>query len=337
VGYVYTDLTPAYAELGGLQLMTVLLAVVVFLIHMLLIITNGLGVARGIAHISDFIGKQQQGKGDGSRLSERNLPSSLHRLARLVNVLLERASPPSTRNTSLDDVIAHHAPATAVPEVAELDFGSFAGSGASAGATAATADVSRASPAAKPAGAAAPLAGPPPSAPFLPSTAQPAAPAVAAVAASAPPAAAPAAAAPKPAAMPMDKGSAAILATLEEMTITPLDDDGVGEPEATFHAVEPEAASPTKVNGTLPPVAVRAAAPVANGAPRDAHYQEVFQRFIEVRAECGESTDDLTFDRFLVKLGQSRDAVMSKHVCNDVRFAVYVKNGKAALKATPVK
>lgn len=340
VGYVYTDLTPAYAELGGLQLMTVFLATAVFLIHALLIITDGLGVARGIAHISDFIGKHQQGKADAARLAERNLPSSLHRLARLVNVLLEKGGAPQPRNTSLDDVIAHHAPATAVPEVGELDFGSFAGGASAAPATA--------TPAAKPAPASAPLAGPPSSSiPFPPAT-QPAptttapAPAAAGAAPAEAPVAAPASAsappatavmAAKPATVAMDKSSAAILATLEEMSVVPLDDEGIGEPEATFHQVEAEA-EPTAMNGTP---AAAAATSAANGSSQEKHYRDVFQRFILVRAECGESTDDLTYDRFLVKLGQSRDAVMSKHTCSDVRFAVYVKNGKAALKATPVK
>ena len=34
---------------------------------------------------------------------------------------------------------------------------------------------------------------------------------------------------------------------------------------------------------------------------------------------------------------QSREQIMRQHNCRAVRFHVYVKDGKAALKATPVK
>ncbi|HSI04245.1 MAG TPA: MXAN_5187 C-terminal domain-containing protein, partial [Myxococcota bacterium] len=314
VGYVYTDVTPAFAELGGLQLMTLLLAAVAFAIHALLIVTSGLGMTRGIAAMSDFLGKQQQGLGDGSRLSERNLPSGLHRLARLVNKSLERGSGNtpsivSARHASLDDVIAHHEPAT--PDVSELDFGSFAAPKAEASQfKAPTMEMKR---------------------PPVPSTTAP----------KAETAAAPAD--PAPAAALSDPGSAALLASLEELSESLAGDEGPS------FAAEPSLPAP-KVNGATGK-AIPAPAPVtakadsagpapavtANETPRDTHYREVYQRFVEVRLECGEPTDDLTYDKFTAKLGQSRDAVMSKHACTDVRFQVYVKNGKAALKATPVK
>ena len=48
-------------------------------------------------------------------------------------------------------------------------------------------------------------------------------------------------------------------------------------------------------------------------------------------------SDELTLDKFKDKLRGNKDALMSKHQCRTVRFAVYVKDGRAALKATPIR
>jgi hypothetical protein len=71
--------------------------------------------------------------------------------------------------------------------------------------------------------------------------------------------------------------------------------------------------------------------------PETAHFKDVYEQFIATRRECGESTDELTFDRFLVKLRKNREALIQKYSCRTVRFQVYVKAGKAALKAVPVR
>ena len=42
-------------------------------------------------------------------------------------------------------------------------------------------------------------------------------------------------------------------------------------------------------------------------------------------------------DKFSKKLRKNRKALMDKHGCREVKFQVYIKDGKAALKATPVK
>jgi hypothetical protein len=55
-----------------------------------------------------------------------------------------------------------------------------------------------------------------------------------------------------------------------------------------------------------------------------------------VRDECGEGSDGLTFDRFRVKLEKNKETLVQKYGCRTVRFQVYVKEGKAALKAPPV-
>jgi hypothetical protein len=68
-----------------------------------------------------------------------------------------------------------------------------------------------------------------------------------------------------------------------------------------------------------------------------AHFKQVYERFIEMRRKCGEPTADLAFDRFLIKLTKNRENLMKKYSCRTVRFQVYEKDGKAALKATPVR
>ena len=73
-------------------------------------------------------------------------------------------------------------------------------------------------------------------------------------------------------------------------------------------------------------------------APRvDPYFKQVFEQFVSVKQSCGEPTAGLVFERFAEKLVKNRADLMAKTGCREVRFTVYVKDGKAALKATPVK
>ena len=56
-----------------------------------------------------------------------------------------------------------------------------------------------------------------------------------------------------------------------------------------------------------------------------------------MKKSCNEPTSGLTYEKFAEKLVKNRDDLMAKTGCREVRFTVYVKDGKAALKATPVK
>jgi hypothetical protein len=94
----------------------------------------------------------------------------------------------------------------------------------------------------------------------------------------------------------------------------------------------------------IPPELLQAARPVTTPVPRgrkqppdEEHFHEVYKDFVAQRERCGEKADGLTFERFATKLRKNRDQLMSKYGCRTVRFQVYVKDGKAALKATPVK
>jgi hypothetical protein len=69
----------------------------------------------------------------------------------------------------------------------------------------------------------------------------------------------------------------------------------------------------------------------------EAHFSHIFEDFVQRKRECGESTVGLTRDKFLQRLRDNKAQLVSKHNCRTVRFSVYVKDGKAALKATPVR
>jgi hypothetical protein len=87
------------------------------------------------------------------------------------------------------------------------------------------------------------------------------------------------------------------------------------------------------------PVPEPAPAPeqLSEAQEEERHWEETFDEFLRVRDECGEGSDGLTFDRFRLKLEKNKDTLVQKYGCRTVRFQVYVKDGKAALKATPVK
>ena len=63
----------------------------------------------------------------------------------------------------------------------------------------------------------------------------------------------------------------------------------------------------------------------------------MYDEFVELKKKCGESVEGLTYEKFAAKLKQNRDQLVAKFACKAVKFQVYVKDGKAALKATPVK
>ncbi len=73
------------------------------------------------------------------------------------------------------------------------------------------------------------------------------------------------------------------------------------------------------------------------GDDEDKHFREVFEKFLETKKQCGEPTAGLTYEKFVVTLRKNRDQIVSRHGAQKVRFTVYVKAGKAALKATPIR
>jgi hypothetical protein len=132
------------------------------------------------------------------------------------------------------------------------------------------------------------------------------------------------------------------------------------KPASTFPAAKPVAAKPAAPSWAPPPATASALpsaalggdtdeedAPDDDGATRvvpydyseeeNAHFAHVYDEFLTMKKNCGESTAGMSIDKFLVKLRDNKAALVAKHGCRTVRFSVYVKDGKAALKATPVR
>jgi hypothetical protein len=81
-----------------------------------------------------------------------------------------------------------------------------------------------------------------------------------------------------------------------------------------------------------PPVVVQRA---PRAEPLEDRLPALHQDFLAARRRCAESTDDVTFERFANKVRRTRDQIRSQHNCEEVRFEVYVRAGRASLRATP--
>jgi len=68
-----------------------------------------------------------------------------------------------------------------------------------------------------------------------------------------------------------------------------------------------------------------------------AHFRQVFDEYVGLRQKCGESVAGLSPEKFTAKLQSNREQLVSKHGCRTARFTVYEKDGKAAIRAVPVK
>ena len=136
-----------------------------------------------------------------------------------------------------------------------------------------------------------------------------------------------------------------------------LADEATDAPDGRISAPTPTPASgprpppprrpPTPTPGSVPAFAaapapeVSAPAPAAEPPGDDfdelADWRHVYEEFIALKRQCGEETGSLTFDKFKGTLQRNKDALVARHNCARVRFTVYAKDGKAALKASPVK
>jgi hypothetical protein len=67
-----------------------------------------------------------------------------------------------------------------------------------------------------------------------------------------------------------------------------------------------------------------------------AEWRRVYDEFLRLKKECGETTDGLNFEKFKSTLRKNRDQLLQRHGCKSVKFSVYMKEGKAALKANPI-
>jgi hypothetical protein len=77
--------------------------------------------------------------------------------------------------------------------------------------------------------------------------------------------------------------------------------------------------------------------PAAAEESDEEHWRAIHAEFLRVRGQCNEPVEGLSYDRFRPKLEKNKQQLVERHACRTVRFSVYVKEGKAALRATPVK
>lgn len=139
-----------------------------------------------------------------------------------------------------------------------------------------------------------------------------------------------------PARAPSSRHRAAATVRHAEELLTPAPDDPPTRPNAILDDYdgfdEPDENTQVK---HVPQELIEASAPAEQG--EETHFREVFDQFVAMQKECGAPVSGLTFDKFVRKLHAARDQVMKRHNAPAVRFTVYVKEGRAALKASPVK
>jgi hypothetical protein len=68
-----------------------------------------------------------------------------------------------------------------------------------------------------------------------------------------------------------------------------------------------------------------------------AEWRQVYEEFVLTKQQCGENTDGFTYEKFEQTLRKNQESLVKRHGAARVKFSVYVKDGKAALKASPLK
>jgi hypothetical protein len=139
-----------------------------------------------------------------------------------------------------------------------------------------------------------------------------------------------------PARAPSSRQPAAATVRNSEEHFTPAPDDPPTRPNAILddYAGYDDPEENTQVKH-VPQSLLEASAPAVQG--EEVHFREVFEQFVATQKDCGAPVNGLTFDKFVRKLHAAREQVMKRHDAASVRFTVYVKEGRAALKASPVK
>jgi hypothetical protein len=73
------------------------------------------------------------------------------------------------------------------------------------------------------------------------------------------------------------------------------------------------------------------------GDPDEPHFLDTFRKFVELRQQTGEPADRVSYEKFVAKLKKNREDLIAKHSAKGVRFSVYVKDGKASIKASAIR
>jgi hypothetical protein len=67
-----------------------------------------------------------------------------------------------------------------------------------------------------------------------------------------------------------------------------------------------------------------------------AEWHAVFNDFVGLKQQCGENTEGFSYEKFEQTLKKKNEELLTRHGAKRVKFSVYVKEGKAALKASPI-
>jgi hypothetical protein len=98
----------------------------------------------------------------------------------------------------------------------------------------------------------------------------------------------------------------------------------------------PPLAGPAKAHAPVPPPAPGSHFG-GGGDPDQRHFTQVFEDYLALRQRCGESIVGLSLEKFVAKLQSNREQLVAKHGCKSAQFTVYEKDGKAAIRAVPVR
>ncbi|MEO8183479.1 MAG: MXAN_5187 family protein [Deltaproteobacteria bacterium] len=107
-------------------------------------------------------------------------------------------------------------------------------------------------------------------------------------------------------------------------------------PEPEFSPSPPRVAALDMRNAATAQPAAEPSA--ANGdGDHEPEWMQVYHDFVRLKQDCGEAVEGFTFERFTQTLRKNRDTLMREHGVQRVHFSAYVKQGRAALKAKPVR
>ena len=117
---------------------------------------------------------------------------------------------------------------------------------------------------------------------------------------------------------------------------TPLEGEPV--PPAEMAEEPPQQEEPMGEAGAEAPAeaGTEGVAAAEEGDADEAHFQETFERFLELRQQTGEP-GNVSYDKFVAKLRRNREELMARHNASGVRFSVYLKDGRAAIKASALR
>lgn len=124
---------------------------------------------------------------------------------------------------------------------------------------------------------------------------------------------------PPPARPPAADADAPEAPTLVQPASRELLDRSRGEPQIDRRASPP------------PPPPARAA------EDDEAHFHDTFEKFVALRQQTGEGEINVPYEKFAARLRKNREELLAKHGARQVRFTVYVKDGKAAIKASAIR